>query len=67
MMIVKGHRLFMDIIFASLDLFDDLDIRAINCCGTVTQNHEGMPRFGKVRCVHKPTAEDTSVKMQDCS
>jgi hypothetical protein len=37
-----GHNLYMDNFFSSLDLFDDLHIRPISCCGTVRQNHKGM-------------------------
>jgi hypothetical protein len=33
-----GHKLYMDNSFSSPDLFDDLHIKAINCCGTVRPN-----------------------------
>jgi hypothetical protein len=41
---VVDHKLCMDNFFSSPDIFDDLHTRGINCCGTVRQNHEGMPR-----------------------
>jgi hypothetical protein len=43
-----NHKLYMDNFFSSLDIYDDLHTRTINSCGTVTQNHKGMPGdFGK--------------------
>jgi hypothetical protein len=39
-----GHKLFMDNFFSSLRLFDDLDRRKINSCGTVRPNRKDMPR-----------------------
>jgi len=38
-----GHKLYMDNFFFSSGLSDDLYTRGINCCGTVRQNHKGMP------------------------
>jgi hypothetical protein len=40
---VVGFKLYMGTFFSSPDLFDDLHARAISCCGTVRQNHKGMP------------------------
>jgi hypothetical protein len=41
-----GHKLYMNNFFSSL-VYDDLHTRSINCCGTVRQNHKGMPEdFG---------------------
>jgi hypothetical protein len=43
-----GHKLYMDNVFSSPDLFDDLHTKAINCCGTVRPNQKGMPTaFGR--------------------
>jgi hypothetical protein len=39
-----GHKLYMDNFFSSPDLFDNLYIRKINCCGTVRLNRKGMPQ-----------------------
>jgi hypothetical protein len=39
----QGHKLYMNNFFSSLELFDNLDTKAINCCGTVRQNRRGMP------------------------
>jgi hypothetical protein len=39
-----GHELYVDNLFSSLDIFNDLYKRSINCCGTVRQDHKGMPR-----------------------
>jgi hypothetical protein len=36
------HECYMDNFFFSPDISDALYTRGINCCGTVTQNHEGM-------------------------
>jgi hypothetical protein len=36
------YKLYVDNVFSSLDLFDDLHTRAINCCGIVRQNCKGM-------------------------
>jgi len=38
-----GHKIFMDNFFSSPRLFDDLDIRKINPCGTVRPNRRDMP------------------------
>jgi hypothetical protein len=38
-----GHKLYMDNFFSSLDLFNYLTKRKINCCGTVRPNRKGMP------------------------
>jgi hypothetical protein len=35
-----GHKLYMDNILFSADLFDDLHTTTINPCGTVRQNHK---------------------------
>jgi hypothetical protein len=37
-----GHELYMDSFFSSLDIFDDLYTKGINCCGTVRQTCKGM-------------------------
>jgi len=37
-----GYKLYMDNLFMSPDLSDDLHTRGINCCGTIRQNCEGM-------------------------
>jgi hypothetical protein len=39
-----GHKLYMDNLFSSPDLSDDLHTKAINCHGTVRPNQKGMPR-----------------------
>jgi len=39
-----GHKLFMDNFFSSPRLFDDLNRRKINSCGTVRPNRKDMPR-----------------------
>jgi hypothetical protein len=39
-----GHRLFMYYFFSSPDIFDDLCTGGVNCCGTVRQNHKGIPQ-----------------------
>jgi len=39
-----GHKIFMDNFFSSPRLFDDLDRRKINSCGTVWPNRKDMPR-----------------------
>jgi hypothetical protein len=38
-----GHKLFMDNLFSSPALFDELLARKINNCGTVRHNRRGMP------------------------
>ena len=38
-----GHRIFMDNFFSSPRLFDDLDSRKTNSCGTVRPNRRDMP------------------------
>jgi hypothetical protein len=43
-----GHKLYMDNVFSSPDLFDDLHMKAINCCGTVRPNQKGITSdFGR--------------------
>jgi hypothetical protein len=39
-----GHRLHMENIFSSPDLFDCLHSKTINCCGNVKLNRKGMPQ-----------------------
>jgi len=39
----RGHKLYMDKLYSSPELFDDLVKRQIYCCGTVRQNRKGMP------------------------
>jgi hypothetical protein len=42
-----GHKIFMDNLFSSPRLFDDLDRCKINSCGTVRSNRKDMPyNFG---------------------
>jgi len=38
-----GHKIFMDNFFSSPRLFDDVDRRKINSCGTVQPNRRDMP------------------------
>jgi len=38
-----GHKIFMDNLFSSSRLFDDLDRHKINSCGTVRPNRRDMP------------------------
>jgi hypothetical protein len=38
-----GHKLFVDNFFSSLRLFDDLERRKINSCGTVKPDRKDMP------------------------
>jgi hypothetical protein len=38
------HRLYMDNLFSSRDLFNDLHSEKINCCDTVRLNWKGMPK-----------------------
>jgi len=38
-----GHKIFMDNLFSSPRLFDDLDRRRINSCRTVWPNRNDMP------------------------
>ena len=38
-----GHKIFMDNFFSSPRLYDDLDRRKINSCGTVWPNRRDMP------------------------
>ena len=38
-----GHKMFMDNLFSSPRLFDDLDRRKINSCRTVRPNRRDMP------------------------
>lgn len=45
-----GHKLFMDNLFSSRELYDDLMNKNINCYGTVRPNREEMPRdFEKLK------------------
>jgi hypothetical protein len=39
-----GHKLYMDNFFSSLQLFKDLTMKNIYCCGTVRLNRTGMPQ-----------------------
>jgi hypothetical protein len=39
-----GHKLYMDNLFSSPDIFDDLYTVDINYCGTVRQNCKQMSR-----------------------
>jgi len=39
-----SHKLYMDILFPSPELFDDLAKKQIYCCGTVRPNRRGMPQ-----------------------
>ena len=39
-----GHKIFVDNFLSSPRLFDDLDRRKINSCGTVRPNRKDMPR-----------------------
>ena len=39
----RGHKLYMDNYFYSPDLFDDLVMKQIYCCGTVRPNRKGKP------------------------
>ena len=39
-----GHKLYMDNLFSSRDLFDDLAQKKISCCGTVRLYRKGMPK-----------------------
>jgi len=42
-----GHKLYMDILFSSLALFDDLHTKMINCCGLLDQREKGCQKnFG---------------------
>jgi hypothetical protein len=38
-----AHKHYMDNFYPSLDLYDNLNTRTINYCGTVRQNRKGMP------------------------
>jgi hypothetical protein len=38
-----GHKLFMDNLFSSPGLYDDLMAKNINCCGIARPNRKGMP------------------------
>ena len=40
----RGHKLYMDNYFSSPNLFDDLAMKQIYCCGTVRPNRKGMPQ-----------------------
>jgi len=39
-----GHKLYMDNYFSSPDLFDDLAMKQIYCCGTARPSRKGMPQ-----------------------
>ena len=39
-----GHKLYIDNIFSSPELFDDLAKKQIYCCGSVRPNRRGMPQ-----------------------
>jgi hypothetical protein len=39
-----GHKSYMDNFFASPQLFQDLAMKNIYCCGTVRPNRTGMPQ-----------------------
>jgi hypothetical protein len=39
----RGHKLYMDNYFSSLDLYNDLTEQKINCCSTVRPNRKGRP------------------------
>ena len=39
-----GHKLYMENLFSSPTLFDDLAKKQIYCCGTVRPNRRGMPQ-----------------------
>ena len=40
----RGHNLYMDNLFCSPELFDDLAKKQIYCCCTVRPNRRGMPQ-----------------------
>ena len=49
-----GHKIFMDNFFSSPRLFDDLDGRKINSCGTVRPNRRDIPHdFGPKQQIEK--------------
>jgi hypothetical protein len=39
-----GHELYLDHYFSLPALFNDLFLRKINCCGTVRNDRQGMPK-----------------------
>jgi hypothetical protein len=39
-----GHKLYMDNLFSSPELFNELVTKQIYCCGTVGPNRKGMPQ-----------------------
>jgi len=39
-----GHELYTDNFFSYSHILYDLYPRSIDCCGTIRQNHIGMPR-----------------------
>ena len=41
----KGHNLFMDSWYSRPILFEELHANSTGACGTVRQNHLGMPHF----------------------
>jgi hypothetical protein len=53
-----GYKLYLDNLFSSPDLCDNLYTKAINSCGTVRPNDKGMPsNFG-----NKPGLKQADVK-----
>jgi hypothetical protein len=40
----RGHELYMDNFFSSLNLFNYLAEQKVSCCGTVRPNRTGMPQ-----------------------
>jgi hypothetical protein len=46
-----GHKLHMDSLFSSPDLFDDLAQKKIYCCSTIRLHRKGMPKNLKPRTV----------------
>jgi len=58
-----GRKLYMENIFSSPDLLDDLDCRKINCCDTVRLNLKGMPQ--EFRKTMKLKRGDTRTKVRD--
>ena len=39
----KGHVIYMDSFYSSVDLFRDLEIKMFGCTGTVKKNRKGLP------------------------
>jgi hypothetical protein len=43
-----GHKLYLNNVFSSPDLYDNLHAKVTNCCGSVRPNRKGMPSdFGR--------------------